>query len=149
PIIGGLEQPPSAPASLPAQAPVQPYLVVPLQRPEGEPMDLPPGVPGAHITYTPNDASVGALDGDGAYEIVVKWDPSNGRDTASAGVTGSQLIDAYTLAGRHLWRIDLGRNIRAGAHYTQFIVFDLDGDGRAEVACKTADGTIDGQGRAI
>lgn len=41
--------------------------------------------------------------------------------------------------------IDLGRNIRAGAHYTQFMVYDLDGDGKAEVACKTADGTKDGE----
>jgi len=59
------------------------------------------------------------------------------------------LLDAYRLDGTRLWRIDLGRNIRAGAHYTQFIVYDLDGDGRAELACKTADGTVDGRGRVI
>ena len=45
-----------------------------------------------------------------------------------------------------MWRIDLGRNIRAGAHYTQFMVYDLDGDGRAEIVMKTADGTVDGTG---
>ena len=77
---------------------------------------------------------------------MLKWDPSNARDTASAGLSGRQILDAYKLDGTLLWRIDLGRNIRAGAHYTQFIVYDLDGDGRAEVACKTADGTVDGAG---
>ena len=51
--------------------------------------------------------------------------------------------------GTLLWRIDLGRNIRAGAHYTQFMVYDLDGDGKAEVSCKTADATIDGKGKVI
>ena len=106
---------------------------------------MPPGAPATSYTYNPNDASVGDLDGDGEYEIVVKWDPSNARDTASPGVSGPVIIDAYKLDGTRLWRIDLGRNIRAGAHYTQFIVYDLDGDGRAEVACKTADGSIDGQ----
>ena len=58
-------------------------------------------------------------------------------------------IDAYKIDGTRLWRIDLGRNIRAGAHYTQFMVYDLDGDGRAELACKTADGTVDGAGTVI
>ena len=58
-------------------------------------------------------------------------------------------FDAYKLDGTRLWRIDMGRNIRAGAHYTQFLVYDLDGDGRAEIAMKTADGTIDGKGKPI
>ena len=80
---------------------------------------------------------------------MLKWDPSNARDTASRGLSGHVILDAYKLDGTRLWRIDLGRNIRAGAHYTQFIVYDLDGDGRAEVACKTADGTVDGQGKVI
>lgn len=48
-----------------------------------------------------------------------------------------------------MWRIDLGRNIRAGAHYTQFMVYDFDGDGKAELAVKTADGTVDGLGNVI
>ena len=79
----------------------------------------------------------------------MKWDPSNSRDNASAGLAGRQLLDAYKIDGTRLWRIDLGRNIRAGAHYTQFMVYDLDGDGRAEIACKTADGTVDGLGVVI
>ena len=149
PIRAGRELAASAPATLRANAPVQQFLTVPLQRPEGGSVDVPAGARTMNYTYSPNDTSVGDLDGDGEYEIVVKWDPSNARDTASPGLSGRPLLDAYRLDGTRLWRIDLGKNIRAGAHYTQFIVYDLDGDGRAEVACKTADGTIDGQGRAI
>jgi rhamnogalacturonan endolyase len=100
-------------------------------------------------TYSPGDASVADLDGDGQYEIVLKWDPSNARDNAQDGFTGNVIIDAYELDGRRLWRINLGTNIRAGAHYTQFLVYDFDGDGKAEMACKTADGTIDGTGKPI
>jgi rhamnogalacturonan endolyase len=100
-------------------------------------------------TYAPGDASVGDLDGDGQYEIVLKWDPSNARDNAQDGFTGNVILDGYRLDGKQLWRINLGRNIRAGAHYTQFMVYDLDGDGKSEVACKTADGTIDGEGNVI
>ena len=100
-------------------------------------------------TYAPGDASVADLDGDGQYEIVLKWDPSNARDNAQDGYTADVIIDAYELDGRQLWRIDLGKNIRAGAHYTQLMVYDLDGDGKAEVACKTADGTVDGKGKVI
>jgi rhamnogalacturonan endolyase len=92
---------------------------------------------------------VADLDGDGEYEIILKQEPNNAKDNAQDGVTDKVLIDAYKLNGTRLWRIDLGRNIRAGAHYTQFMVYDLDGDGRAEVALKTADGTVDGQGKVI
>ena len=104
---------------------------------------------GEDYTYNANDASVGDLDGDGQYEIVLKWDPSNSKDNSQKGYTGNVYLDAYKLDGRRLWRIDLGKNIRAGAHYTQFMVYDLDGDGKAEVACKTADGTKDGIGTVI
>ena len=72
-----------------------------------------------------------------------------GRDNSQAGTTGESKLEAYRLDGRFLWRINLGKNIREGAHYTQFMVYDLDGDGRAEVVCKTADGTFDGMGNAI
>ncbi len=99
--------------------------------------------------YTANDASVGDLDGDGQYEIILKWDPSNAKDNSQGGYTGNALIDAYTLEGERLWRIDMGKNIRSGAHYTQFMVYDFDGDGRAEIAMKTADGTVDGEGTII
>lgn len=103
-------------------------------------------------SYTPNDMSVGDLDGDGEYELIVKWDPSNSKDNSAAktgNYTGNVFIDAYKINGKKLWRIDLGRNIRAGAHYTQFMVYDLDGDGIAEIAMKTSDGTVDGTGKVI
>ena len=116
-------------------------------------LDLPLSVPaggqtpdGVNYTYSPNDLSVGDLDGDGTYEIIVKWDPSNSKDNSQSGYTGNVYLDAYKLDGTFLWRIDLGKNIRAGAHYTQFLVYDFDGDGQAEVVCKTAPGTIDGDG---
>jgi rhamnogalacturonan endolyase len=110
-----------------------PYLSIPLQTPDG---------------YLPNDASVGDLDGDGEYEIVVHQ-VGRGRDNSQAGLTTEPILEAYKLDGTRLWRINLGRNIREGAHYTQFMVYDLDGDGKAELACKTADGTEDGQGQFI
>ncbi|MCD8180132.1 MAG: Ig-like domain-containing protein [Firmicutes bacterium] len=96
-------------------------------------------------TYTANDASVGDIDGDGEYEIILKWDPSNSKDSAGADYTGRVFVDAYEMDGTFLWRIDLGYNVTAGAHYTQFMVYDFDGDGYAEVAMKTAPGSKDGQ----
>ena len=100
-------------------------------------------------TYSPNDASAGDLNGDGEYDIVLKWDPSNSKDNSQKGITDDVFLDGYTLNGDHLWRINLGPNIRAGAHYTQFLVYDFDGDGKAEVKCKTAPGTKDGTGNYI
>jgi rhamnogalacturonan endolyase len=117
---------------------------VPLQIPAGGTTPS-----GESYTYTANDASVGDLDGDGQYEIVLKWDPTNAKDNSQSGYTGNVYVDAYRLDGTRLWRIDLGRNIRAGAHYTQFQVFDYDGDGRAEVVMKTADGTRSGTGQVV
>ncbi|WP_187263100.1 rhamnogalacturonan lyase family protein [Pontibacter beigongshangensis] len=119
------------------------YMSVPLQRPEGGTVN------GSSYTYSPNDVSVGDLDGDGEYELIVKWDPSNSKDNSQKGHTGKVFLDAYKMNGTHLWRIDLGWNIRAGAHYTQFLVYDFDSDGKAEVVCKTADGTIDAAGTVI
>ncbi len=99
--------------------------------------------------YSANDCSVGDLDGDGQYEIILKWDPRNARDNSQAGETDDVYLDAYKLDGKRLWRINLGPNIRAGAHYTQFMVYDFDGDGKSELICKTGDGTEDGQGHVI
>lgn len=116
------------------------------------PLDIPaPGVTptGQEYTYTANDASIGDVDGDGDYEIFLKWDPTNSHDNAHDGYTGNVYIDCYDADKGRLWRIDLGRNIRAGAHYTQFMVYDFDGDGCAEMILKTADGTIDGLGNVI
>lgn len=145
PMVDGkkAEGQPAGSFTLPAAAPCG-YLSIPLDRPAD-------GVTPAGDTYSyhANDASVGDVDGDGAYEIILKWDPSNAHDNAHDGYTGSVYMDCYRLTGERLWRIDLGRNIRAGAHYTQFMVFDLDGDNKAEVVMKTADGTVDGTGRVI
>lgn len=120
------------------------YLAIPLDKPADR-----TAPDGQTYSYGANDASVGDLDGDGRYELIVKWYPSIAKDNAFSGYTGETLIDAYTLDGKRLWRIDLGRNVRSGAHYTQFMVYDLDGDGRAEIAMKTADGMIDGTGEVI
>nr|WP_243845327.1 fibronectin type III domain-containing protein [Microbacterium halimionae] len=120
------------------------YLSVPLNKPaDGYTKD------GQPYTYSANDTSVGDVDGDGQYELFVKWYPSNAKDNSQAGYTGNVYLDAYRLDGTQLWRIDLGVNIRAGAHYTHFMVYDLNGDGRAEVSVKTGDGTIDGLGQPI
>ncbi|WP_440105139.1 rhamnogalacturonan lyase [Streptosporangium sp. H16] len=96
---------------------------------------------GETYTYAANDMSVGDVDGDGRYELVVKWEPSNAKDVSQRGYTGPTYLDTYTLDGKLLWRLDLGVNIRSGAHYTQFLVYDFDGDGRSEVMLKTAPGT--------
>ena len=138
---------------LPKDAP-EGYISIVLDKPKG-------GVTpdGRSYGYTANDASIGDVDGDGEYELFLKWEPTNAHDNSQAGYTGNVLIDCYKICptsskGRgegkyRLWRIDLGKNIRAGAHYTQFMVYDFDGDGRAELMMKTDDGTIDGQGNVI
>ncbi|MGY4644833.1 rhamnogalacturonan lyase family protein [Cellulomonas sp. URHB0016] len=130
-VVDGAEQASSAP-SLPFS---NGYLDVPIQKPGS--------------AYTANDASVGDLDGDGDLDVVLKWDPTNAKDNSQSGVTDDVVVDGYRLDGTRLWRIDLGRNIRAGAHYTQFQVYDYDGDGTAEVVMKTADGTVSGTGQVI
>jgi rhamnogalacturonan endolyase len=132
-VVDGVEQPRSAPFTFAAGAPALPYYSIPLQTPAG---------------YTPNDASVGDLDGDGQYEIVLHQ-TGVGRDNSQPGVTDPPVLQAYRLDGTLLWSINLGKNIREGAHYTQFLVYDFDGDGRAEVVCKTADGTTDGTGNVL
>lgn len=121
------------PYLLKADSPARQYIEIPLKTPEG---------------YSPNDISAGDLDADGEYEIILH---QTGRsiDTPSTGISGIPVFQAYKLDGTFLWEIVLGRNIREGAHYTQFMVADLDGDGSAEFACKTADGTIDGKGVVI
>ncbi|QOS76604.1 rhamnogalacturonan lyase [Paenibacillus sp. JNUCC31] len=139
-VVSGTEQAASAAVSVWGNN----YLSVPLSVPAGG--TTPDGVA---YTYSANDASAGDLDGDGEYELIVKWDPSNSKDNSQSGYTGEVFIDAYKLNGTRLWRISLGKNIRAGAHYTQFMVYDLNGDGKAEVAMKTADGTRDGTGVVI
>lgn len=132
-IVNKKEQEASKAYTLPANTPVQQYVSIPLKGKEG---------------YAPNDCSVGDLDGDGDYEIIVHM-AGRGIDNPSNGFSGIPVFQAYELDGTFMWEISLGVNIREGAHYTQFVVMDFDGDGKAEFACKTADGTIDGKGKAI
>lgn len=133
PLLDGKEGDPSAAFTIPANTEAKGYLSIPLQT-----------LPG----HTPNDASVGDLDGDGEYEIILKQE-MRPRDNSQSGMTGETKLEAYKLNGTLLWRINLGKNIREGAHYTQFLVYDFDGDGKAEIVCKTADGTVDGAGKVI
>jgi len=122
----------------------QQYLKVPITAPAGG--TTPDGVA---YTYNANDASVADLDGDGAWEIILKWDPTNSKDNSQSGYTGNTFVDAYKMNGTRMWRIDYGVNIRSGAHYMDFMVYDFDGDGKAEVMSRTGDGTIDGTGKVI
>ncbi|MFC9948597.1 rhamnogalacturonan lyase [Streptomyces pratensis] len=131
-VVDGREVRPSEPVTPQSQD----YYDLPLRKPAD---GVTPA--GQGYTYSANDMSVGDVDGDGAYEYVVKWYPSNAKDVSQVGYTGNTYIDTYELDGTLLNRIDLGPNIRAGAHYTQFLVYDFDGDGRSETMLKTAPGT--------
>jgi hypothetical protein len=138
-LIGGTE----GAATIPVSVWANNQLSIPLQ--------IPPGgtIPdGTAYTYTANDASVGDVDGDGEYEIFLKWDPTL-LNHNSGGFSGEQIFDCYKMNGTLLWRINLGKNVNAGPHFNQFMVYDFDGDGKAEIILKTADGTIDGAGVVI
>lgn len=132
-----------------------PYMRVHLDRPAGGTIEGnsklgdSKGSVADDYTYTPDDISVADVDGDGEWELIVKWFPTNAADNSFKWYTSPTLLDCYKLDGTKLWRIDLGKNIRSGNHYTQFMVYDFDGDGKAELICKTAPGTIDGQGKAV
>ena len=112
PVIAGIELAASESFTLAANSPVQQYLNVPLQIPAGG--EVPDHAnPGQFLSYTynANDASVGDLDGDGEYEIILKWIPRT-RRTIPKRLHGNVYVDAYKLDGTLLWRIDLGRNVR-------------------------------------
>lgn len=134
-VVGGKEMAADAAVSVWSNQ----YLTVNLDRPNG----------GSDYTYSPNDIAVGDVDGDGEFELILKWDPSNSKDNSQKGKTGNVIIDCYKMSGKKLWRVDLGVNIRAGAHYTQMLVGDYDRDGKAELAVKTAPGTKDGSGKYL
>lgn len=139
-IVNGVEQSASETVTVWAAQ----FLKIPLQTPPGGTTPS-----GEAYTYNANDASVADLDGDGIYEIILKWDPSNAKDNSQSGYTGNTYVDAYKLDGTRMWRIDFGVNIRSGAHYMDFMVYDFNGDGKAEMMARTADGTKDGTGKVI
>jgi len=132
PVVNGIELEQSAAVSAWGQG----HYDLPLQKPADGTTPA-----GEAYTYEANDASVGDVNGDGDYEVVVKWYPSNAKDNSQVGYTGNTYLDTYELDGTLLNRIDLGVNIRSGAHYTQFLVYDFDGDGRSEIMVKTAPGS--------
>lgn len=123
----------------PAQTWENQSLKIPVETPEGR----------NSATYSPNDASYCDMDGDGEYEIILKWSPSNEKDAASSGSTAPIYVDCYKLDGTRLWRIDAGPNFFTSAHTMQFIAWDFDGDGYGEFMMKTAPGTIDGEGNYV
>jgi rhamnogalacturonan endolyase len=131
PVVKGKELTASEKFTVPALAKM--YLSIPLRTPDG---------------YSANDASVGDLDGDGEYEVIIHL-TGRGRDNSQAGITDPPIFQAYKMNGTFLWQINLGKNIREGAHYTQFMLYDLDGDGKAEIAMKTGDGSMDSKGNII
>lgn len=150
PVVNGAEQTASETFTLGANAPLRQYLNIPLQiPPNGTAPDY--ANSGQFVTYgyTANDASVGDLDGDGEYEVILKWMPTNEAAAGFPGYTGNTLLDAYKLDGTRLWRIDLGINIRSAPQYAPFMVYDFDGDGRSELVTRTRPGTKDGLGNNV
>ena len=138
------------------------FLTMKLNRPAGgvdskwTNTDVEVGPNVSSYAYYPNDMSVGDVDGDGQYELFLKWESTHAQDNSrSLGKTGNTYIDCYKIDMTKeencqlLWRVDLGVNIRDGAHYTQFMVYDFDGDDKAEMMCKTATGSKDGQGNYV
>lgn len=107
------------------------------------------GVPDScYDAYTINDVVTGDLDGDGEYELIVKR-VNQSFDSSNPFVNKYYtLFDAYKLDGTFLWRIDVGPNIFNNVEQNAF-VYDLDGDGKAEVVMRTSEGTVDGVGNVI
>ena len=128
----------------PAVSPYNQYMKITLTKPANS-----AEVTNNNDSYTPNDISIGDVDGDGEMELFVKWDPADSRDSGKNGTSSNCVIDCYKMDGRRLWSVNLGPNIRAGAHYTQMLVYDFNGDGCAEMICKTASGSKDGQGSYV
>ncbi len=92
--------------------------------------------------HTFQKVGVGDLDGDGRLDYVLKQPNSNVDPYVNywKKSPGTFTLEAYTGAGDPLWQYDLGWAIEQGIWYSPYIVADLDGDGKAEVAVKTGEG---------
>ena len=128
----------------PAVTPYNQYMRIALKKPAGS-----AEVTNNNDNYSPNDIAIGDVDGDGQMELFVKWDPDDSRDSGKDGKSSNHIIDCYKMDGTRLWSINMGPNVRAGAHNTQMLVYDFNGDGKAEMMCKTAAWTKDGKGNYV
>ena len=126
------------------------YFDIPLLKPDDETIYDPSGNELATYSFFPADCSTGDVDGDGEYEIIVKW-TSHERDVGTPAYSGTVHLAAYKLDGTKLWKNDiaLGKNVYSSAHTLQFLVYDFDGDGKSEVMCQTSLGSKDGQGKYV
>lgn len=126
------------------------YFDIPLSKPDDETIYDPSGNELATYSFFPTDCSTGDVDGDGEYEIIVKW-TSNECDVGTPAYSGTVHLAAYKLDGTKLWNndVELGKNVYSSAHTVQFLVYDFDGDGKSEVMCQTSLGSKDGQGKYV
>lgn len=126
------------------------YFDIPLLKPDDETIYDPSNNKLATYSFFPADCSTGDVDGDGEYEIIVKW-TSHERDVGTPAYSGTVHLAAYKLDGTKLWKndIELGKNVYSSAHTLQFLVYDFDGDGKSEVICQTSLGSKDGQGKYV
>ena len=146
PVINGVEGEKCNPVTVYNNS----YFDIPLSKPDDETIYDPSGNELATYSFFPADCSTGDVDGDGEYEIIVKWTSSE-RDVGSPGdpaYSGTVHLAAYKLDGTKLWKndIELGKNVYSSAHTVQFLVYDFDGDGKSEVMCQTSLGSKDGDG---
>jgi len=125
PLLDGQEQAASREAVLPANPPVQQYKAIRLRD------DI--------STRSIHKIGIGDVNGDGTYDFIIKR-PGGTRDPGRAGPSPASFkVEAYDgRTGQFLWRKDLGWNITLGTWYSPMLVYDFNGDGRAEVALKTA-----------
>lgn len=137
------------------------YFDIPLEKPADETVEYvypytdSEGNVSTQATYSffPADCSTGDLDGDGEYEIIVKWTSSE-RDVGSPGdpaYSGTVRFAAYNLDGTKLWDNDitLGKNVYSSAHTAQFLVYDFDSDGKSEMMVQTSLGSKDANGNYV
>jgi len=139
-VVDGVEQAPSAAFTLAANGPYEPVVRIPLA-----------ALPGTG--YITKYLWVGDLDGDGEYDFVIDRLAPLSTENNDIGL-GNQYLEAYRRDGTRLWQIDLGPssrgtyNISPGAATLSIgmldgvTVADLNGDNRAEVILKVADGVV-------